>query len=128
MKKNLISLGVLILFSTFTYGDIIIGGTVTRDGKYKGRETTAEGLKMNCSFNPFRDCYRTTCTGGNLVIEYNGPYGWQQIKVVIKYDDGTVMNNPTIEDFIKSGNCGSFYNEEGVLETSCFYKNVFIIE
>jgi hypothetical protein len=128
MKKNLSIFLVLILFSKLSYGDIVIGGTITRDGKYKGRQGSAAGLKMNCSFNPFKDCYRTTCTAGNLVIEVNGPNGWEQIKVVMRRDDGTDISNPTLEEFLARRECGSYYDENGELVTSCFYNNVFIVE
>lgn len=124
MKKNLSILFVLMLFSTLSYGiDVVF-----TSGGYKGHESTAAGTKVRCSWNPWKDCYRTSCGGGGIILEFNGPYGWTQVRAVMRREDGTEIENPTMEQFIERRECGSSYDENGELVTSCIYNNVFIIE
>lgn len=104
------------------------GGTITSSGNYKGRTQILGGLRINCGWAPWKDCCRTSCGGGGIILEINGTDGWQQARAIMKRVDGIGINNPTLEELLANSVCGSFYDENGVLVTSCFYNNLFIEE
>lgn len=125
MKKNYLFLCVLVFLSTIAFGIDV----VTSNGKYKSHKSTAKGLEINCGFNPWKDCYRTWVNGGHIVVEVNQQDGWHQLRpAVLRNNDGSIEMNPTLDMFFERRECGSAYDENGVLETTCLYNNVFLVD